>query len=38
MICDRHAAIYRLIEDVVYVYHIVDTRTQYTMIFEKYSQ
>ena len=38
VICDRHAAIYRLIEDVVYVYHIVDTRTQYTMIFEKYSQ
>jgi len=30
----RFAAVYRKIEDVVYVYHVADTRTQYTNLFK----
>lgn len=33
IICKKHVAIYRVIEDVVYVYHIVDTQTEYTKLF-----
>ena len=33
VICERHVAIYRRIEQVVYVYHIADTRTEYTKLF-----
>lgn len=33
VICERHVAIYRQIEKKVYVYHIADTRTEYTKIF-----
>lgn len=33
VICKRHVAIYRQIEQVVYVYHIADTRMEYTKLF-----
>ena len=33
IICQRHVALYREIENVVYIYHVVDTRTQYTKLF-----
>lgn len=33
VICKKHVAIYRKIEDVVYVYHIADTQTEYTKLF-----
>lgn len=33
VICEKHVAIYRLIEKTVYVYHIADTRTEYTKLF-----
>ena len=33
VICKRHVAIYRQIENKVYVYHIADTQTEYTKIF-----
>lgn len=33
VICERHAAIYKQIGTVVYIYHIVDTRTDYTKLF-----
>lgn len=32
VICKKHIAVYRKIGDVVYVYHIADTRTQYTKL------
>ena len=34
VVCKKHIAIYRKIGDVVYVYHIVDSRTQYTRLFK----
>ena len=33
VICERHVAIYRQIENKVFVYHIADTQTEYTKIF-----
>ncbi len=33
VICKRHVAVYRLIEDIVYVYHIADTQTDYPKLF-----
>ena len=33
VICDRFVSIYRWVEDVVYVYHIADTQTDYTKLF-----
>ncbi len=33
VICKKHVAIYRLIENTVYVYHIANTQTEYTKLF-----
>lgn len=33
VICKKHVAIYRLIEDTVYIYHIANTQTKYTKLF-----
>lgn len=33
IICKKHVAIYRKIGEVVYIYHIADTQTQYTKLF-----
>ena len=33
VICERHISIYRLIENNVYIYHVFDTKTQYTKLF-----
>ena len=33
VICEKHVAIYRQIEDNVYVYHIADVQTEYTKLF-----
>ena len=33
VICEKHVAIYRQIEDIVYIYHIADTQTEYTKLF-----
>lgn len=33
VICKKHVAIYRLIDTIVYVYHIADTQTEYTKLF-----
>lgn len=33
VICKEHVAIYRLIENLVYIYHIADTKTDYTKLF-----
>lgn len=33
VICQHHVAIYRFLEQVVYIYHIADTKTQYTKLF-----
>jgi len=33
VICEKHLAIYRKIEQSVYIYHIADTRTEYTKLF-----
>ena len=32
-ICERHVSIYRQIEEIIYIYHIADTRTEYTKLF-----
>ena len=34
LICEKHVAIYRKIGRIVYVYHIADTRTEYTKLFK----
>lgn len=34
LICEKHVAIYRKIGKIVYVYHIADTRTEYTKLFK----
>ena len=34
LICEKHDAIYREIGKIVYVYHIADTRTEYTKLFK----
>lgn len=33
VICKKHVAIYRKIGQIIYVYHIVDTQTEYTKLF-----
>ena len=33
VICEKHVAIYRQIEEIVYIYHIADTQTEYTKLF-----
>ena len=33
VICERHVAIYKKIDDAIYVYHIADTQTEYTKLF-----
>lgn len=35
MICEKHIAIYKIIGEVVFVYHIADTQTEYTKLFYK---
>lgn len=34
VICGKHVAIYKQIGTVVYIYHIADTRTDYTKLFD----
>lgn len=34
LICEKHVTIYRKIGKIVYVYHIADTRTEYTKLFK----
>lgn len=34
ILSERYAAFYRLIGEVVFIYHIADTRTNYTKLFE----
>ena len=33
VICEKHVAIYRMIKETVFVYHIADTQTEYTKLF-----
>ena len=33
VICKKHIAIYKQIGDVIYIYHIADTQTEYTKLF-----
>lgn len=33
VISKKHVAIYRRIEDTIYIYHIADTQTEYTKLF-----
>ena len=33
VICKKHIALYRVIHEIVYVYHIADTQTDYTKLF-----
>lgn len=33
IICKKHVAIYRVIEQSVFIYHIADTQTEYTKLF-----
>ena len=33
VICGRHVSIYRRIGEVIYIYHIADTKTEYTKLF-----
>ena len=33
VICGKHVAIYKRVVDEVYIYHIADTRTEYTKLF-----
>lgn len=33
VICEKHVAIYRMVDMVIYIYHIADTRTEYTKLF-----
>lgn len=35
LICDKHVAIFRFIDEAVYIYHIFDTRRDYPMLFKK---
>lgn len=32
VICDKHVAIYKQIQNIIYVYHIADTQTEYTKL------
>lgn len=33
VICEKHVAIYKKVDDVVFIYHIADTQTEYTKLF-----
>lgn len=33
VICEKHVAIYRIIRETIFIYHIADTKTEYTKIF-----
>ncbi|WP_281270250.1 type II toxin-antitoxin system RelE/ParE family toxin [Oceanobacillus arenosus] len=33
LISKKHVAIYRKVEDSIYIYHIADTQTEYTKLF-----
>jgi len=33
VICDKHIAIYKLIDTTIFIYHIADTQTEYTKLF-----
>lgn len=33
VICKKHVAIYRQVGQIIYVYHIADTQTEYTKLF-----
>lgn len=33
VICEKHVVIYKKIETSVYIYHIADTKTEYTKLF-----
>jgi toxin ParE1/3/4 len=33
VICDKQVAIYKQIDDKIFIYHIADTRTDYTRLF-----
>lgn len=35
VICQKHVAIYRMIGEIVYIYHIADTQSDYTKLFTK---
>lgn len=35
VICKKHVAIYRVIHEIVYVYHIADTQIEYTKLFHQ---
>lgn len=34
VICKKHVAIYRQIQEHIYIYHIADTQTEYTKLFK----
>lgn len=33
VVCNKHVAIYRIIGNTVYIYHIANTQTEYTKLF-----
>lgn len=33
VICKKHVAIYKNIKNIIYIYHIADTQTEYTKLF-----
>lgn len=33
VICKRHVAIYKKVGQIIYVYHVADTQTEYTKLF-----
>ena len=33
LICGKHVAVYRQMNNIVYIYHIADTQTEYTKLF-----
>ena len=35
VICKKHVAIYRLVADTIFVYHIADMQTEYTKLFAR---
>lgn len=34
VICEKHVSIYKMVGDTIYVYHIADTRKDYTKLFQ----
>ena len=33
VICERHVAVYKQVEQTIYIHHIADTQTEYTKLF-----